>query len=588
MTRPILILLVLLTSFLTAQKKETSLTFSADQVYATSKAVTGDSAAWPLVVSLARRDVVRNGFTLDQTALKQLKDFSGVHAGVREGRKYFSRLLKAGARVFAADRMNEAGNLSSQYDRSIRDGDMRNAMETASRLLITIKEIENEIREKRTEDVDALLAERQGDVTKRKGLLGAWADARKGDMLKQSDGVKTGDASFAQLAFTDGCDVMIDPNSTVLIRESKMDKLDQTIRRDIALVRGGLLTTLTESAKERNNLSLQAGSSQSEVRSGKFWASAVEERRVKLSNYDGTMKVTANNAAVNLGANEGTVVEKGKPPLKPVQLLPPPQLNWERIDSTIYSPEIGLSWNSIKNSAEYRIEVSPSKDFTSAIKGFSTGSGSFRLQNIQLGVLFVRIYAVDKLGLRGMESPVYKIVRVEDKLPPPIYLNGWETERKYTILPTVSIEGTTEPDAELTADNVRQTVQADGSFRFPVSVGPSEKKIHLRSSDRSGNVRERILSIVPMDSNTVMSIAWNCAVENSVLSPTTAEISARGSSYPSIQITATLGDQTERVRTDSQGNWAIALRRMSGQTLTVVFESLSDHVIIGTKSLQVE
>jgi hypothetical protein len=586
--------MILLCSFfcslfsLTFAQQRTPIFFGAGEIYSTTAALTGDSATWPIVLSLAIRDVDRNGFLIDPPAIQQLRSFSKVHADIRTGRRYLGHLLKAGARVFAPEKLNAAADLSRRYDSTIVAGSLSGAVTAAAAYLTALDEIAKEIEAKRTEEVDALVAQRNGDVTKRKGVLGTWTEALKGDRLKQSDGVKTGDASFAQLAFTDGVDVMIDPNSTVMIRESKMDRLDQSIRRDIALVRGGLLTTLTASAKERNTLRLQAGSSQSEVRSGKFWASATEERRVKLSNYDGTMKVSANKEEVQLAANEGTVVETGKPPMKPVQLLNPPKLHWERIDSTIYGPDVLLAWSAVPNSAEYRAEISPSKEFNRDIRSFSSAAASFRLRNIPLGILYLRLYAVDKLGLRGIESSIYTIVRIEDTQPPPIHVNGWETDRKYTILPTVVVSGTTEPDAIVSIDGKQQAVRPDGSFSFEINTGNVEKQIRLTAVDRSGNTRKRILSVVPMDTNVVTRIDWNGVVNGTTVTPSSNEISGRGTSYPSISITVTHGDQTSVVRTDSQGNWAFSLRRIPDRPITLVFESLTDSTIITTRILQVE
>ncbi|KAB2922427.1 MAG: hypothetical protein F9K22_11720 [Bacteroidetes bacterium] len=588
MKAAVLLLSLLIVPSASAQKKKGPLFIPSDQVYSAARTLAGDSASWPVVVALAERDAERNGFLLPAAAQPRLAELAKMHADMRLGRRFFANLLKAGARVFAPERMNAAAALSAEFDRQVRDGSLDGALRAGARFLTAVDDVAKEVEEERREDVDALVAKRQGEVSKRKGLLGRWDEARLGDLLKRSDGVRTGEASFAQLSFTDGVDVMVDPNSTLLIRESTMDRLDRSIRRDIALVRGGLLATLTAGAKERNDLRLQAGSSRSEVRSGKFWASAVEERRVRLSNYDGTMKVSATGAAVQLGANEGTVVEQGRPPMTPVRLLPPPELLWPRIDSTVYTPELPLAWRPVPGAKGYRVELSAAKDFTADPHTAAVSAPAYRLQNLKLGLLYARVTAVDALGLRGMESPVYTIVRVEDKLPPAIHVNGWETDRKYTILPAVTIGGTTEPDAQFSADGRAVPVAPDGSFTLTVPVGRSERQVRLRAADRSGNARERLLSVMPMDTAVVMAVEWNAPLDEGVLRPATVEIAGRGRSYPSVRITAVHGDQTAEARTDAQGHWALSLRRIAGLSLTLTFESLTDNAVIGTRTLQVE
>ncbi len=562
--------------------------FSSGELTKKTVELTGDASAWSIVVSFAQRDETTNSFTLSKNALVQIKKFEQLHKKVKEGKLLFNKLLKAGARVFTEEELQRATSLGVEYDLNVKEGNFSEVSKTGGLYLFSLDKIRKEIEQKRNEDIDALIAEKNGDVNKRKGFLGEWKSAQKGELLTQADGLKTGNASFAQLAFTDGVEVIVDPNSTVVIRQSTMDKLDQSIRRDIALVKGSLLTKLTESAKERNNFTLQAGTSESQVRSGKFWASAVEERRVKLSNYDGTMDVSANKSKVQLKSNEGTIVEKGKDPLPPIPLLSAPHLTWNGIDSLIYSDNFLLQWNSVQYSTGYKIELCKTKEFNTNIKLFTTEQPNLKLNNIELGVVFVRLTAADTFGLRGIESPTYKLLRVEDKLPPPIYVDGWDTDRRYSALPRITVKGTTEADASLFINGKPSTLDANGAFSITIAVEKVEKQLNLKSTDRSGNSRERILSIVQIDTNRVAQIDWNCPVDGLTLVPTTGEISAYGIAYPSMKIKVTHGEQTSVAQTDSQGNWAVSVKRIRGTQLTLVFESISDNIIVVTKTYQVE
>lgn len=571
---------------LTAAQAQT--TFPAGDLNARSHSLTGDAAAWPVLLSVATRDEAANTFSLSVDAMAQVKKFAVLHGKVRDGRTFFAKLLKAGARVFATDELQRATELNTEYDTRLREGNIAELTRIGGLYLQSLELIRKEIEQKRNEDIDALIAERNGDVTKRKGFLGDWKAAQKGDMLAQADGLRTGDASFAQLAFTDGVEVMVDPNSTVVVRESKMDKLDQTVRRDIALVKGSLLTKLTESAKERNNFTFQAGTAESQVRSGKFWASAVEERRVKLSNYDGTMEVSANKGKVQLKMNEGTIVEKGKDPLPPMPLLPAPQLVWNGIDSVIYADNFLLRWSGIPGASGYKVELCRSKEFNTNVKAFPVAQTSFTLENIELGLLHVRLTAVDKYGLRGLESPIYKLLRAEDKLPPAIYVDGWETDRRYTASPRLTVTGTTEADASFTVNGKASELDKNGVFSFTVAMDQGERQMTLRSTDRSGNSRQRLLSVVPIEVSKVTKVDWNCPSDGTTLIPNAAEISARGTAYPSMRVTVRHAGQESSVFTDAQGTWAISIRPSKGSQLTLVFESISDNIVVATSTYRIE
>ena len=199
----------------------------------------------------------------------------------------------------------------------------------------------------------------------------------------------TGEASLAQLFFIDGVDVTVDPNTTVVIRESHMDKLDQTVKRDLALMNGSILTKLSAKAKETNKFEFHAGTSESMVKSGKFWASTIQDKKAKLSNYDGTIDLTASKVKITLQQNQGTVVEKGKAPLPPINLLAAPQLHWEQVDTVIYNGKITLQWTKISNAVSYLVELCPSKNFDHDITWISVKTSLYQLTGIPVASVYV-------------------------------------------------------------------------------------------------------------------------------------------------------------------------------------------------------
>lgn len=565
------------------------ITIAAGELQKESVRLFGDASTWPIIVSLAERDEAHNAFILKGDALKKVAEFSAFHKKVSTAKDTLTSLLKNGARVFAPDQLDNATAAGRAYIAAINNGSLSDAIKQGEAYISDVEEIGKVIAEKRNEAIDAILNQKTGDVDKRKGLLGSWLVAYKGDLFAESDGLKTGEASFAQLSFTDGCDVVVDPSTTVIIRKSQVDKLDQSVKRDIALEKGSMLTKLTAAAKEKSDFSFEAGTSESVVKSGKFWASASQkDKNVRLSNYDGTLDVTASKVKVTVESNEGTIVENGKPPLPPVKLLPAPDLNWSGLDTVIYDSELNLEWKYVDKAAVYQLELCPTKNFNANIVRYASTKTNFTLKNLPLAATFLRLQAIDRYGLRGIDSPTYRIVRTKDTQPPAINVDGWETDRRYTTLQTIIIKGHTEPDAKFLCDKKQVALSRDGSFSLTVHVAPPETRIQLSATDKSGNTLNRTLSVVLMDVNRVRNVAWNCKSENGILSPTTNELSASGTAYPHVKVTATLGEQKLSVQTDSQGRWAMTLKRDVGKKLTMVFESLDDNAVIATDTFSVQ
>jgi hypothetical protein len=579
--------LILAPWLLLAQKQEVR-RFGAVQLNAATYELLGDSTAWPLVVRIAERNEALNEFILNREALSKLHELRLLLAKVRDARENLRRQIKGGARVFASDELAAASELFRSYDVNVSSGNVDGVIDVGGRIPAAVAAIGKIILDKRTEAIDAKLEQKTGIVDKRKGVLGSWQTAFIGDLFAAYDAVKTGELSQAQLVFVDGVDVMIDPNTIVLIRSSQLDKLDQTVKRELALVNGGILTKLSPRAREVNDFRFEAGTSQSIIKSGKFWASAIQDKRVKLSNYDGRVDLKANNVSVILQSNEGTIVEKGKAPLKPIKLLEAPQLIWSRLDSVIYSEKLMLTWLPVAGAASYQVEVSPRKDFGANIKRLEPTGPNLQLTGIPLAVMYVRLQAIDRYGLRGIDSPVYTIVRNRDTQPPPIYLDGWENDTRYTMLRLIQVKGQTESDASLTQNDHPVIVGAQGAFSFTVKSEQPETRVVLKATDQSGNTLQRILHIIPMDTLHVASISWNCMVRGDTLTAASDRINGSGTAYPHVKVIAVVGGERSEVQTNTSGQWAVSVKAVKGTFLIMSFESLDDGVPILQKSFWIE
>jgi len=55
-----------------------------------------------------------------------------------------------------------------------------------------------------------------------------------------------------------------------------------------------------------------------------------------------------------------------------------------------------------------------------------------------------------------------------------------------------------------------------------------------------------------------------------------------------MKVTVKHAEQSSVVQTDSQGNWAVSLKHVKGAQLTLVFESISDNIVVASKIYQVE
>jgi hypothetical protein len=291
---------------------------------------------------------------------------------------------------------------------------------------------------------------------------------------------------------------------------------------------------------------------------------------------------------VTLQSNEGTVVRKGQRPLQPIPLLPSPQLNWPQIDSVIYDDHILLEWTRISGAVKYEIEASPSKDFDREIKRFAATSVGFELSGVPLAATYIRLHGMDEYGLRGIDSPVYTLIRSRSALPPPIQIDGWDTNMRYTVLEEMTIRGRTRTDVKLSINGKSINLDGAGSFSYVARIQEPGTSLNILAEDQSGKTSRRALAIVLMDTAKVFQIDWNCPVSGDELNATGGTLEARGTAYPQVRITGELGDQKITAPTSPQGDWAISFKPVKGGVLRLTFESINDERPIGSKTWKVQ
>jgi ferric-dicitrate binding protein FerR (iron transport regulator) len=572
-------LFCLVPTMLFGQARERGYVFNAGDLMQVSQRLVGDSTAWQIVVASAERRTSTNEFVLSATAQKILRTFSTLRAKVNRERTTLSRLVKRGASVLAEEEFSKTSKALQAHDQAVANGEIAKALQEGESFLFLLPTLSKAVEARRTEAVEAKLRTKTGDVDKRKGLLGAWQQAEIGDLFAESDAIRTGTNSTAALAFIDGSQILINPNTTAAVRTSRIDKLERTAQANIALIKGSLLSQLSKQAQESGAFKLSAGKAEAVIRSGKFWANTNEANTTRIANYDGTMEIKSGEAIITLKKNQGTVVLKGKEPTLPVELLPAPRLQWNGLDTVMFRNDLLLQWNPVANATKYQIEISSERNFSENVQTYSTSATSFLLKNLPNETRFVRLQAFDKLGLRGADSPTYRILRSPDTEPPFIFVQEFpvqtsDTLTRYTTRSQLDVRGETEPSARLLKDGSPIEVAPNGTFQFSVLLeNLSEKFISLSAFDAAKNRRNLVLRLVPIRQEQLAQMKWNCAVVGDTLISTGVPIQVYGVAYPNLSLFLTHGNKTFMATADANGKWAIAVEPLANQTLTISFES---------------
>lgn len=562
-------------------------TFPSSELQQIALRYSGNTLNWPVIVNLANHDISSNTFTLSAGDILQLQNLSEVSVQVTQSEKKVEELISSGATIFAKEQLSTVNILQKEYIDAVRAGELELALEKGTAIPDAVTELENTLNSNRLVQVQAQLSQKEGNVDKRLGLLGDWNDAFVGDLFKESDGLRTLAESFASLAFTDGSSVLVDPNTIAVIRKSRIDKLDESADTEISLVQGGLLAKLSAAGKERSRYILNAGASTSELKTQNFYAESDGDETVKLTNYDGLADISANDVTITIKKNEGTIVREGQPPADPIQLLPSPELAWATTDTIVYRDNVVFAFNSVPDAVSYRVQYSSSPSFENDINEISLRSTSVSIPDLKLGRTYVRVQAVDNLGLRGPYTEPTRIIRNVDNQPPAIFIDDFENNIIFTLENSYMLRGVTEPDARLEIENRRIPIQLSGQFIYQVQNLQTDQTLIATATDGSGNTNEQPIRIVKLTESELFSFSLSGASTGNIIRVNRPTVTLSATAYPGLEVVIINEDNIRRVQTDSQGRWGITMNMQEGE-LSVTFKDVRSGVDYLTKSFTVQ
>jgi len=567
---------VLLQSQLYAQQ----MVFPASELKNRTAELTGNPNNWPVIVELARHDISSNTFILSQENILRLQNLSSIENDIVQQKARIGKLIEEGATIFAKNQLERTQKIITDYSSYIEAGDIEAASAVGMQINMAVEQLDSTLTANRIVDIEAKLVNKEGEVDKRKGILRGWEEAFIGDLFEETDGVRTYDESFAKMTFVDGSDIIVNPNTTAIIRKSRIDKLDEYADTEVTLVEGKLLTKLSAIGKERNQFILRAGSSESELKTQNFFAETDTANRVRLTNYDGQANVTANDVTISIYKNEGTIIEEGKAPRNPVKLLPAPELMTSATDTVINKSEFVFRYKPVNKAAGYRIQYSNSSNFDDEVNEVETKGNTVTFSGIQKGSTYVKVQAIDSLGLAGPYSRFLRIVRNEDRQPPPVFIAKSQNDILYINSDTLNLRGVTETGTSLQINSETVRVKGDGSFEKPMLFTQAVDTITVVAKDPAQNKTTKKVTVVNLTKKLLSELKWQNAAEDDGITVFENPVTVSGQAFPSLLIELTNNGTVKRVKTDLKGRWGVIIPLNEGKLEIKIKDPSTDETYI--------
>ena len=402
---------------------------------------------------------------------------------------------QAGAKVFAADQIDEAVALHEQAQARRQAGDWDAAIRLAGGAEKSADKALEAAAKARDAAVEALLSDRQGEVEGRRPRDLDWGDRPVKSTLIEEERVRTLSRSTAQITFRDESRLRLSSNSEAVIMRMRADPLERAQEAKVTLIEGDFYALLAGKSR-RKTFELEIPNVDTQINSTNFWVER-DRRGSKFTNYDdATLEVASNGASVTLGRNEGTVVRAGQSPSETIGVLAKPELVSPADDGTIFNAGAVLAWNAVPDSTGYWLEIGQDSVFQQVVDSrWGLQRNSMETAGLGIGSYYWRVAALDKFGLPGERSETWRFNIRTDTVPP--WLTITEPADAAVLRETpVVIRGVTEPDAVVSFRGEVLKVAPDGAFNASIVPVHGVNEIAISAVDAAGNRTERTRAFV--------------------------------------------------------------------------------------------
>ncbi len=251
-----------------------------------------------------------------------------------------------------------------------------------------------------------------------------------GEVFNEGTKLATGGDGFVTLQLADGSLLTVQSKSSVRLENARQFVNSGGVTDSIVRLDSGRVETTV--AKQRNTgarYEIRTPTSNMGVRGTVFRVGAESGEgsgaaRASSEVLEGRVAVagtgSVKSAAVALNQGFGTVAEANKAPLPPIELLPAPST--VNLAKRVNDSEIEFKFSANDKAKKYRGQLARDQAFKTPVADvlveIQSGAATIRFAPIAVGEYFLRVRAIDGLGLEGNNGEhTFSVVR---QLPAPV------------------------------------------------------------------------------------------------------------------------------------------------------------------------
>jgi hypothetical protein len=221
--------------------------------------------------------------------------------------------------------------------------------------------------------------------------------------LKSGDRVETGADSSVTLQFADGSRFQLRQESTLILDTLSTYGNTSMVDTRMRLQRGRINGQVPPGRGSDTRYRIETPAAVAAVRGTEYRLNAAADNSaLRTEVIDGSVSVSAAGRTRTVAAGRGTLTEAGNAPRAPRRLLPPPSL--DTFDLRLNRLPIQIIWQAVDGAQGYRVQIAANDRFDQLLFDATTAQPQIRGPSPDDGDYFLRIRAIDELGLEGLDA----------------------------------------------------------------------------------------------------------------------------------------------------------------------------------------
>lgn len=258
-----------------------------------------------------------------------------------------------------------------------------------------------------------------------------WEAAGTGREIQAGGLIRTEPSARAVLTMEDGSEIRLDQDTTMALRDLRVDRRDGSRISRLQVVVGGILGSVPPEEREVSEFQIDTGEGSVAIR-GTMLRVHSRNNLTRLAVLEGAAWLSSDEGGVEVAARQGATLRAGRAPTRPEPLPRPPYDLVPRavIHQTAVQTPL-FRWIPLPEDRPdaYHLQVAKDPEFLRVVQDVRLEQTSVRSPVLPEGRYFWRVSCLDRKGLEGAFCPPRRLDVVKDfevKVHPSELLVAWD------------------------------------------------------------------------------------------------------------------------------------------------------------------